>query len=113
MKLTCDHIGLYVKDLDTVMDFYVNKLGLELIDNAEYFFAVKAGNIKFSFSTGEEYYKKQKSNINLMLKTENLEKTRDYVVSKGIKLISDITEVNNYKFFTIADPEGNKIHIGL
>jgi len=95
-------------------DFYVNKLGLELIEEFDSFFAVKAGNVKFSFGGG--YKKNAKDNdtvsIVLLLSTDNIVKTRDTLIEKGINLVSEITDEGGYKYITIKDPDGNLIHIG-
>jgi len=94
-------------------DFYINKLGLELVEEFESFFAVKAGSVKFSFGGG---YKKNPKNENssgivLLLNTVDLIKTRDTLIKKGVKLVTDITDEEGCKYLSIEDPDGNLIHI--
>jgi catechol 2,3-dioxygenase-like lactoylglutathione lyase family enzyme len=112
--LTCNHIGFNVKSLTKARDFYVDKLGLELLEETNMFFAVTAGKLRLSFTKDPEKLGKSEliSHTNLMLQTRDLQKTRDELVSKGVVLKYDITDVNGYKFFTIEDPDNNVIHIG-
>ena len=114
MKIFCDHIGFNVTDLNIMKDLYVRKLGMELVEEFDSFYAVKAGNVKFSFGGG---YKKNPKNedstgIVLFLKTADLFKTRDMLIERSVKLISDITDEKGYKYLTIEDPDGNLVHIG-
>ncbi len=115
MDLKCEHIGYNVSDLKAMKEFYVDKLGLELLDEKGNFFAVRAGDVRFSFFGGAAKYpqKDDSTGISVILRTDNIAGARDKIVSNGIKLNMDITEAPGFmKFISFEDPENNSVHVG-
>ena len=115
MDLKCEHIGFNVSDVKAMKDFYTNKLELELLDSQENFFAVRSGNVRFSFFGGAVKYplNDDSTGMSMILRTNNIADTREKIVSKGINLSMDITEAPGFmKFISFEDPEGNPVHIG-
>jgi predicted enzyme related to lactoylglutathione lyase len=115
MNLKCEHIGFNVADLKSMKEFYVDKLGLELLDEKGNFFAVRAGDVRFSFFGGSVKYpvKDDSTGMSVILRTDNIKETRDMIVNNGIKLVMDITEAPGFmRFISFEDPENNAVHIG-
>ena len=99
MNLDCKHISVRVKDIEATKDFYINKLGLTLLDEKPGFLAVKAGMIRISFFGGfaiaDNEGEKHVGNT-IAFSTSNIEETRNELVNKGLQLTTDITNANNY-----------------
>jgi predicted enzyme related to lactoylglutathione lyase len=73
--------------------------------------SVRAGEVRFSISQSDEIVKE--SNVNIILRTENIEAARNMLQSRGVTLLEDIVEAPNFmRFITIEDPDHNIIHIG-
>lgn len=115
MKFECKHLSYSVSDKNAMKEFYADKLGLELLDDGEHFFAVRAGDVRFSFFAGGKKYPiaDDAAGMGIILKTENVNDARAFVLSKDITLLNDVVEAPNFmKFFTLEDPDGNIVHIG-
>jgi catechol 2,3-dioxygenase-like lactoylglutathione lyase family enzyme len=115
MKFECKHLSYSVSDKKAMKEFYADKLGLELLDDGERFFAVRAGDVRFSFFAGGNKYTipEDAAGMGIILKTENINDARAFVLGKDITLLNDIIEAPNFmKFFTLEDPDGNIVHIG-
>jgi predicted enzyme related to lactoylglutathione lyase len=103
-----------MSDLKSMKDFYVNKLGLRLLEEEEHFFAAAAGDVRFSFFEGAKKYpiNEDSAGLSIMLRCNDIIKTRDEIAGKGIELLSDITEAPGFlKYITIEDPDNNIVHI--
>jgi len=116
MKLGCQHIVVRTTNISIAKDFYVNKLGLEILEEAQNFFAAKAGNVRLSFFEG---YEKQetgedaKTGFSIIFRTDDLDKAKEEAIAKGIKINGDIIDIPNFhKFLEIEDPDGNIIFLG-
>ena len=73
--------------------------------------AVKAGEVRLSISQSEEIAKE--GNVNIILRTDDIESAKTTLMSRGITLLEDIIEAPNFmRFFTIEDPNHNIIHVG-
>lgn len=115
MKFECKHLSYSCADIKAMREFYADKLELELLDNGEHFFAVRAGDVRFSFFAGGKRYviADDSAGMGIILKTDNVNEAKDFVTGKGIILLNDIVEAPNFmKFFTLEDPDGNIVHIG-
>ncbi len=115
MKFECKHLSYSCADIKAMKEFYADKLGLELLDNGEHFFAVRAGDVRFSFFAGGKKYPiaDDSAGMGIILKTDNVNDARAFVLSKDITLLNDIVEAPSFmKFFTLEDPDGNIVHIG-
>lgn len=117
MNLRCQHIGFNISDVKASKDFYIDKLGLKLIDEkGENFFAAKAGDVRFSFFGGavkQPTPPDDASGMSIILRTDNINEAKETVLSKGITLIQDIAEAPGFmKWISIEDPDGNIVHIG-
>ncbi len=115
MKFECKHLSYSVSDKKAMKEFYADKLELELLDDGPHFFAVRAGDVRFSFFAGGKRYSiaDDSAGMGIVLKTDDVFKAKEFITSKQIILLSDIIEAPGFmKFFTLEDPDGNIIHIG-
>jgi catechol 2,3-dioxygenase-like lactoylglutathione lyase family enzyme len=115
MDFKCKHLSYSVSDVNSMREFYVDKLGLEMLDNGQNFFAVRAGDVRFSFFAGGKKYPiaDDSTGMGIILATENVSDAKAHVTSQGIALLNDIIEAPGFmKFFTMEDPDGNIVHVG-
>src|SRR5207248_584086 len=82
---TCNHITVLCSDVERSFDFYVNKLGLTLLARWPRMFAVRAGEVRFSVSQSEEIA--NEGNIQIILRTDNIESAKEAATKNGIELI--------------------------
>jgi catechol 2,3-dioxygenase-like lactoylglutathione lyase family enzyme len=113
--LDCKHITYRVTDIAKSKSFYVEQLGLTLLDEKPNFMALKIGDLRLSFfgghksssDTSEEFI-----GTSIVLATENIEQTKELLISRGITLHQDIVNANNYlKFIMLKDPDGLIVEI--
>ena len=115
MDLEIKHLIFWSADINKAKDFYVEKLGLEILESAEHFFAVKCGDIRFSFFEGAKIFdnKDDSTGVSIIFKTNDLQSTKAALISKDIILFEDITEAPGFmKHFSVKDPDGNLVFFG-
>jgi predicted enzyme related to lactoylglutathione lyase len=107
---TCNHITIACSDIESSFDFYVSKLGLELLHRWPRMFAVRAGEVRFSVSQSDEMA--SESNVQIILRTDDIEMAKAALTGRGLSLDNDIVTAPDFmRFFTIADPDGTVVHI--
>jgi predicted enzyme related to lactoylglutathione lyase len=117
MNLEIQHIEVHVSSLENAKDFYVTKLGLNIIEETPTLnqFSVKAGGVRVSIFAG--YQKNIDANENItsthiIFKTDDIVKVKNDLINKGVQLKGDIFEAPGFlKCITTADPDGNIIEI--
>jgi predicted enzyme related to lactoylglutathione lyase len=93
-------------------DFYVGKLGLEVLEDFPQVLAVRAGDIRFSFFKSSEELENQ-NRVQVILRTTDIESAKAAIAKAGVEIIEDVVEAPNFmKFLTIADPDNNTVYIG-
>ena len=98
-------------NIERSFDFYTNKLGLPLLHRWPKMFAVRAGEIRISVFQSEEVA--SSGNIEIILRTDDIETAKAAMINSGVILAQDIIEAPDFmRFFTVEDPDGNVIHIG-
>lgn len=115
MSFTCNHLVVRTTDIGAAREFYVDKLQLELLEGGEFFLAVKAGDVRFSFFKIEAERPEEpedRPEISIVLRTDDVEKARDFLQENGVTLAQDIVEAPNFmRFLTVEDPDGNVVHV--
>ena len=111
MELKLQHAVVRVTSIENAKDFYLNKIGLELLEESGSFFAAKAGNVRLSFFGGYEKPEAlgdPKTGVSLIFRTDNLENAAKELEAKGIKPFGEVIDIPNFhKFLEYEDPDGN------
>ena len=125
MKL--DGIGLFVKDMPKMINFYRDVLGFEIKEeeNATNVYLIKDGTLfmlyerkNFEKMTNRkyEYIKGYNGHFEIALYVDTFEEVDqkyNEVIAKGAKsILEPVTEPWGQRTCYIADPEGNLIEIG-
>jgi catechol 2,3-dioxygenase-like lactoylglutathione lyase family enzyme len=106
---------LSVSDIDAAKEFYLDKLGLTVIESYTKFFAVKAGDVRFSIFAGG--VKRPAGDdgdapASIILRTADLAATMAELSASGIEFESEAVEAPNFmRYVPLLDPDGNRIHI--
>lgn len=110
MDLKLQHSVIRVNDINSAKEFYLNKLGLELLEDSGNFFAAKSGNVRLSFFGG--YQKPDdpedvRTGVSLIFRVENLEQAKKELAEKGINPLGDVIDIPNFhKFLEYEDSDG-------
>jgi len=127
MKARFDGVGLFVKDMPTMVGFYKDVLGFEIKeeDDAQNVSLVKDGTLFMLYRRSDfekmtsheyEYVKGFNGHFELALYVETFQEVDscfEEVISKGAKeVLRPTTEPWGQRTCYIADPEGNLIEIG-
>lgn len=113
MEIKSGHIEVFVNDTQKAKDFYVNKLGCELISeqsNGKIVW-VRSGDLLILFRPGKSKAAADsyaKTNIALVLYTDNLNTAMEHLKKKGIKFKGND---GSDKCPTFCDPFGNWIQL--
>jgi catechol 2,3-dioxygenase-like lactoylglutathione lyase family enzyme len=115
LNFDCKHLTYRVADTTKSKIFYIDNLGLTLLDEKPNFLALKVGNIRISFFGGHKPSSQTSDEFvgtNIVLSTQNIEQTRDKLVEKGVVLKQDIVIANNFlKFIVLLDPDNLIVEI--
>jgi catechol 2,3-dioxygenase-like lactoylglutathione lyase family enzyme len=116
MNFDIKHLVCRSSDIDQSREFYVNKLELEVLEEEEQFFAVRSGGVRMSFFGGSRKIDlpyKDIPGFSVIFSIENVNSAKEYILSKGIKLNSEILEAAGFmKYFSVNDPDENIIYFG-
>ena len=111
MELKLQHTVVRVSDINIAKDFYINKLGLIMIEDSGNFFAAKAGSVRLSFFAGYEkaaVSDEPKTGISLIFRVQNLDNASTELKDKGILPFGEVIDIPNFhKFLEYEDPDGN------
>ncbi len=110
-----------VEDIEVSKDFYINVIGLEILDdwgNMVIFkdrFSIHQANklmpeqeINTLVNSGKQGH----NNIDIYFEVENIEEEYNKILQKGVKVIHGIIELPWQKIFRIYDPDRHIIEIG-
>ncbi|MBY9000262.1 MAG: VOC family protein [Candidatus Heimdallarchaeota archaeon] len=116
IKFRSIYFQVMVKDLERAKKFYEDVFEFEVawyegpeIGWCEFHLPTTKSRLGLNASRKDEEL--QKNNGVLTLDVENLEESKKYLESKGIKTSDIIDNPNNVSFFNLEDSEGNKIQI--
>jgi catechol 2,3-dioxygenase-like lactoylglutathione lyase family enzyme len=117
MNLEIQHIEVHVSSLEKARDFYVSKLGLEMIEEtpALNLFSVRAGGVRISIFGGYEANTNpndRMASTHIIFKTDSIEKVKNELIDRGVIFKGEIFEAPGFlKGLTTADPDGNIVEI--
>jgi catechol 2,3-dioxygenase len=114
------HVGIYVRDMDRMIEFYTRVLGLMLTDRGPYY---RGGEICFLSRKEDEHHqvvfasgRKQDAptSINQMsFLVEDLETLKSYyetLLAEGVQGFDPINHGNAWSLY-FPDPEGNRLEL--
>ena len=114
------HVGIFVHNLDVMIEFYTRVLGLILTDRGPYY---RGGEICFLSRSPKEHHQvvfasgrpeAGRSTINqISFFVEDLESLRDYhamLAEEGVKGLEAINHGNAWSLY-FPDPEGNRLEL--
>lgn len=125
--MSLDHVKYYVMDLEKVSNFYVNKLGFQVVKSSPEWRMVVGGGITIDLETPADSNKMKDEKIaspqgrhghkpghtHTAFRVADVEKSYEELKSKGVEFfMKPFTNQNSKRtiaFFT--DPEGNVFHI--
>lgn len=112
MELEIKHVEIQTTNLKKAKDFYVNMLGLEVIEENPKInlLAVKAGPVRISIFAGFEKLDRSENQtgIQLIFKTADIEQLIKKLTSKGMIFNTKISEAPGFcKYIVTKDPDGN------
>jgi catechol 2,3-dioxygenase-like lactoylglutathione lyase family enzyme len=111
MNLRCQHAVIRVRDIKISKEFYIDTLGLELIEEMGNFFAARAGGVRLSFFGGYEKPDNPediKTGVSLILRVDNLDTAKNELSAKNIEPLGDVIDIPNFhKFLEYEDSDGN------
>jgi len=81
---TCNHLTILCSDISRMKEFYVAKLGLEVLEDFPKVMAVRAGEVRFSFFVSEEEFAKQ-NRVQIILRTSDINKAKEQLLNAGVE----------------------------
>jgi catechol 2,3-dioxygenase-like lactoylglutathione lyase family enzyme len=111
--LTGCHVELHVVDLATARKFYVDQLGLAVLQETPpiSLLAVRAGNIRLSIF-GDRKRAHQGSRLHIVLGTSDLERQIAILDARGVEFDGPVVEAPGFcRFVQTRDPDGNLVEI--
>ncbi len=115
MELELQHVEVHVTSLDAARDFYVDKLGLAVLDDLPdlKLLAVRAGPVRISIFGGFEPRAAEdnaKAGTHLIFRTTKLEDTIATLRERGVEFTGEIVEAGGFiRDIATTDPDGNVV----
>ncbi len=104
-----DCVFYYVSDLDRAIQFYTTAFGFRLSSrDAEARFHVD-GILFELVPTSDRAVLSGHGNARLTLAVDEIEAAARELQAKGVPPVSDVHQVSNGRFLSLADPDGNQI----
>lgn len=116
IKYKAIYFAVMVKDLERAKQFYEDTFGFKVawyegpeIGWCEFHLPTTTSRLGLNASGKDKEF--GENNGVLSLDVENLEETKEYLDSKGIKTSEIVDNPNYVSFFNLEDSEGNRIQI--
>ena len=113
--LTCSHLVLNVSDVKAARAFYVDKLGLEILEEAPKFLALKAGDVRISLFPGGTKLdmEKEAPNLKPILRTQDLDREVKRLRELKVVFEGEIQEAPGFmRHIAFSDPDNNMLFLG-
>src|SRR6478736_2970154 len=112
MQLEIQHVEVHVSSVEKARLFYVDQLGLEILDEMQELnlLALKAGNVRISIFGGFEpnLNQEKKTGTHLIFRTNNLDETIEKLKTKGVTFKGEVFEAPGFICgIATSDPDGN------
>lgn len=113
MHFSSSHFSMHVHDLPAARRFYVDQLGLPVLQEtaALNLLAVRAGNVRLSM-IGDRTDTTGEGPLLIVLATQNIEATTDELKRRGVEVDGPPTEAKGFmRYINVRDPDGNTVAI--
>ena len=115
MNYRLQHAVIRTTDISAAKEFYIKKLGLEVIEETGNFFACRAGVARLSVFGGYDKPKdleEPKTGVSLILRVDDLDSAIAELRSKGVELKGNVIDIPNFhKFQEFEDPDGTILYL--
>lgn len=114
MPIECSQLLIRVADLTEARAFYVDRLGLEIIEEFPRMIAVRAGLVRFSIIGGGKKRKQDDDDppATVMLRVPNLDEAMTDLTSRGVTFQSEVQIAPGFmRYVSILDPDTNEIFL--
>jgi predicted enzyme related to lactoylglutathione lyase len=106
-----DYIEFPAADFDAIQAFYEQAFNWEFMDYGPEYRSFTDGRVDGGFRHANQKSSPENGAALVILYAENLEATRDKVVSSGGEIIEDIFSFPGGRRFQFADPNGNELAV--
>ena len=114
MSLACTQVLLRLSDLAQAREFYVTKLGLEVIEEYPTMIAVRAGSVRFSIFAGGKRHGADEDDppATLMLGTDDLDAKMQELAARGVDFDGEVQTAPGFmRYVSLLDPDGNQVYV--
>lgn len=117
MDLVIQHIEIHVSSVEKAKEFYVTKLGLDVLEDRPELnlLALKAGDVRISIFGGymkDETSSDTKTGTHIIFRTDDIEATVTALQGRGVLFSGGIFEAPGFlRGIATTDPDGNTIEI--
>lgn len=116
MQLECSHIMLNVSDLKRARTFYIDQLGMSVIEEYPTMFAYCAGHVRFTVVGGGTQQDPDSDVADppatIMFRTTDIDASVLELKAKGVKFLGDIEEAPGFmRHIALLDPDNNVVYI--
>jgi catechol 2,3-dioxygenase-like lactoylglutathione lyase family enzyme len=125
MSLTLTHVSLFVQDMQAMLKFYQDTMGLQVLETSDGYASLKAGDdMKLSFFDAQKMqqtiplvqpgeFNGNRFVIEFRVDGEGVDAWSNKLRRQGVQLITDPTNYTNWgiRSVFIQDPEGNLINL--
>lgn len=113
MNLACAHVVVNTTNVAKAREYYIKRMGFDLIEDHPNSFAFSAGGIRFSVSpNGSELKDSDPCNTTIIFRTSDLERTLTELRDRGLEFDDQVREAPGFmKFVSFADPDNNPLMI--
>jgi len=106
-----DYIEFPAADFDAIQSFYEKAFNWEFTDYGPEYRSFSDGRLDGGFRRSEQKSTTADGSALVILYAENLEATRDKVMSSGGDIIADIFSFPGGRRFQFTDPNGNELAV--
>jgi len=106
-----DYIELPARDFDAVQAFYEKAFNWKFTDYGPDYRAFNDGKIDGGFYKSENCSSAENGAALIILYADDLEQTKENVISSGGKIVKDIFSFPGGRRFHFTDPNGNELAV--
>ena len=116
MPMGCSHVVLGASDLKASRHFYVDLLGMEILQESDGMLAFRAGEVRVSVFGGGRRLDPDKDgppNLKPVFSTERLDDVVKILKGKGVEFLGEIEDAPGFmRFIPLRDPDNNVLFLG-